>query len=212
MKSIFNKTQTVVLIVIAAIIISASFSCALAAQPIDQVKGTVEAILSLMRDEALSDPLRKEERRARIMALVDERFDFEEMSKRSLAKDWRGRSDEEKKLFVKLFSELLKNNYIGRVESYSDEIIDYAKEVFDQNKKTRAKVYTKILKNGNEIPINYVLMKKGSGWYVYDVDIEGVSLVRNYRSEFQRIISKDKFAGLIQQIQEKNAKNKAERQ
>ena len=70
-------------------------------------------------------------------------------------------SDEEKELFVKLFSELLKNNYIGRIESYSDEIMEYAKEVINQHKKTRAKVYTNILKNGSEIPINYVLMKKG---------------------------------------------------
>ena len=83
--------------------------------------------------------------------------------------------------------------------------------MINQNKKTRAKVYTNILKNGGEIPINYVLMKKGDGWFVYDVDIEGVSLVRNYRSEFKRILSKEKFAWLIKRLHEKNAKSKAER-
>ena len=211
MRTIIKKTGTAMVITIAAIVLSTGISCAMATTPLEQVKGTVEDILSLMRDETLSDPLRKEERRARITALVDARFNFEEMSKRSLAKAWRGRSAEEKEQFVQLFSELLKNNYIGRIESYSDEVIEYAKELFAQNKKTRAKVYTNILKNGEEIPINYVLMKKGDEWFVYDVDIEGVSLVRNYRSEFKRIISKDKFAGLIKQMQEKNAKNKAER-
>lgn len=212
MSPIIRKTATVMLITITAIVLSAGIPCAKATTPLEQVKGTVEGILALMRDEALSDPLRREERRAMIMARIDARFNFKEMSRRSLAKAWKGLSNEEKELFVKLFSELLKNNYIGRIESYSDEIMEYAKEVINQNKKTRAKVYTNILKNGSEIPINYVLMKKGDGWFVYDVDIEGVSLVRNYRSEFKRILGKEKFAGLIKRLHEKNAKSKAERQ
>jgi phospholipid transport system substrate-binding protein len=212
MESMFKKIATVMLLTIMAIVLVASVPCAQATTPLEQVKGTVEGILALMRDEALSDPLRREERRAMIMARIDSRFNFKEMSRRSLAKAWKGLSNEEKELFIKLFSELLKNNYIGRIESYSDEIMEYAKEVINQNKKTRAKVYTNILKNGSEIPINYVLMKKGDGWFVYDVDIEGVSLVRNYRSEFKRILNKEKFAGLIKRLHEKNAKNKSERQ
>jgi phospholipid transport system substrate-binding protein len=212
MRPMFRKTATVMLITITAIALSAGIPCAKATTPLEQVKGTVEGILALMRDEALSDPLKKAERREMIIARIDARFNFEEMSRRSLAKAWKGLSNEEKDQFVKLFSELLKNNYIGRIESYSDEIMDYAKEVINQNKKTRAKVYTNILRNGSEIPINYVLMKKGEEWFVYDVDIEGVSLVRNYRSEFKRILSKEKFAGLIKRLQEKNAKSKAERQ
>ena len=212
MRSMFKKTATVMLTTIAAIVLVTGIPCAQATAPLEQVKGTVEGILALMRDEALTDPLKKVERRAMIMAMIDARFNFQEMSRRSLAKAWRALSNEEKELFVKLFSELLKNNYIGRIESYSDEIMDYAREVINQNKMTRAKVYTNILRNGSEIPINYVMMKKGDEWFVYDVDIEGVSLVRNYRSEFRRILSKEKFAGLIKRLQEKNAKSKAERQ
>jgi phospholipid transport system substrate-binding protein len=212
MRSMFKKTVTVMLITVAAIVLVTGIPCAQATAPLEQVKGTVEGVLALMRDETLNDPLKRVERRAMIMAMIDARFNFEEMSRRSLAKAWKGLSNEEKELFIKLFSELLKNNYIGRIESYSDEIMEYAKEVINQNKKTRAKVYTNILKNGREIPINYVLMKKGEGWFVYDVDIEGVSLVRNYRSEFKRILSKEKYAGLIKRLHEKNAKSKAERQ
>ncbi len=208
----FKKTVITMLLTIMAIVLVTGIPCAQATAPLEQVKGTVEGILALMRDEALTDPLKKVERRAMIMAMIDARFNFQEMSRRSLAKAWRALSNEEKELFVKLFSELLKNNYIGRIESYSDEIMEYAREVINQNKKTRAKVYTNILRNGSEIPINYVMMKKGDEWFVYDVDIEGVSLVRNYRSEFRRILSKEKFAGLIKRLQEKNAKSKAERQ
>lgn len=212
MRSMFKKTVITMLLTIMAIVLVTGIPCAQATAPLEQVKGTVEGILALMRDEALTDPLKKVERRAMIMAMIDARFNFQEMSRRSLAKAWRALSNEEKELFVKLFSELLKNNYIGRIESYSDEIMEYAREVINQNKKTRAKVYTNILRNGSEIPINYVMMKKGDEWFVYDVDIEGVSLVRNYRSEFRRILSKEKFAGLIKRLQEKNAKSKAERQ
>jgi len=208
----FKTTGTVMIITFAAIVLSSALVCARLASPLEQVKGTVEGILVLLRDEALSDPLRIDERRAMIMALVDERFNFEEMSKRTLAKAWRDRSNEEKELFVKLFSEILKNNYIARIESYHDETVTFVKELMGQKKKTRAKVYTKILKDGKEIPINYTLMKKGDGWFIYDVNIEGVSLVRNYRSEFGRILSKEKFSELIKRMQEKIAKNKEERQ
>ena len=212
MRMMCKKTGMVMIITLVAVVLSVGLSCARASEPMEQIKGTVESILALMRDEALSDPLRKEERRGLIMAQVDERFNFEEMSKRTLAKAWKVRSNEEKELFVKLFSELLKNNYIARIESYSDEIITYDNELIDQNKKTRAKVYTSIQKNGKEVPVNYVLMNKEADWFVYDVSIEGVSLVRNYRSEFARILNKEKFAGLVDRMQEKNAENKAERQ
>ena len=212
MRMMCKKTGMVMIITLVAVVLSVGVSCARAGEPMEQIKGTVESILALMRDEALSDPLRKEERRGLIMAQVDERFNFEEMSKRTLAKAWKVRSNEEKELFVKLFSELLKNNYIARIESYSDEIITYDNELIDQNKKTRAKVYTSIQKNGKEVPVNYVLMNKEADWFVYDVSIEGVSLVRNYRSEFARILNKEKFAGLVDRMQEKNAENKAERQ
>ncbi|MEN8135717.1 MAG: ABC transporter substrate-binding protein [Thermodesulfobacteriota bacterium] len=182
------------------------------AAPIEQVRDTVEGILAVMRDEALSDPAQKDERRTKLMALVDDRFDFMEMAKRSLGRNWKVRTKEERAVFQDLFADLLKNTYVGRIEAYSDEKIEYSKEIFGRNKSDRAKVYTKILKNGHEIPINYSLMVKGNEWLVYDVVIEGVSLVRNYRTEFGRILNKEKFPGLLSRIQEKIQINEEKRE
>ncbi len=179
--------------------------------PLQQLKGTVEGILAIMQDEGFRAEARKEERRARIMALVDERFDFEEMSQRTLGRAWKELSGAERAQFQQLFADLLKNTYISRIESYSDEKVEYAKEIFGRNKEDRAKVYTNILKNGHEIPINYSLSQKGEEWFVYDVDIEGVSLVRNYRTEFGRILNKEKFSGLVKRLQEKAESNEAKR-
>lgn len=177
--------------------------------PLAQVQGTVQAILAIMQDPALGTPANKELRRDRIMALVDERFDFAEMAKLTLARNWKARSREEKDEFQKLFADLLKHNYIGRIEAYSDEKVEYAKELFSQNNKKQARVYTIILKNGHKIPINYSLLEKGDEWFVYDVVIEGVSLVRNYRTEFDRIINKEDFPGLVKRMREKIESNEA---
>lgn len=180
--------------------------------PIEQIKGTVEGVLAIMQDEKLAASAQKDERRARIIALIDERFDFAEMSRRALAKNWKARTQEEKIEFQKIFTDLLVYNYIGRVEAYSDEKVEYVKEAFSRKKSDRAKVYTNILKNGHQIPINYSLVRKGDDWFVYDVVIEGVSLIRNYRTEFARILNKKKFPELIKQMQEKNESNEAKRE
>ena len=175
-----------------------------AVSPLEKVKTTGESILEGMQNQELRKPENKQERRARIIAHVDKRFDFEEMSKLTLANKWKERSAVEKKEFEHLFSQLLKNTYIGRIEAYSGEELVYEKEVFDGDRQSRVMVYTKVIKNNQEIPINYKLLKKDSGeWYVYDVLIEGVSLVRNYRTEFARILNRDSYQALIQRLQEK---------
>lgn len=186
-------------------------SLAASLTPLEQIRETVQAILTVMQDKALSGPERREERRARIMALVQDRFDFGEMSKMTLGKNWKERTAEEQNEFQRLFADLLKNTYIGRVDAYSDEKIVYTKEIVSSSHPDRARVYTDILKEGREIPINYSLVKKGDEWFVYDVIIEGVSLVRNYRTEFRRILSEDDFAGLIRRMREKIESNEAER-
>jgi len=179
--------------------------------PLEQMKGTVQGILAIMQDKKLDAPELRDERREKIMALVNERFDFTEMSKMTLGRAWKERSDEEKNEFERLFADLLKNTYIGRIEAYSDEKVEYAKEIFSRNDPDRARVYTNILKNSHTIPINYSLKREGEEWFVYDVIIEGVSLVRNYRTEFGRILSKENFSGLVKRMREKIASNEAER-
>jgi phospholipid transport system substrate-binding protein len=208
MKLMMKEKWFLGLLAVMVLVLSSQVTGASVA-PLEQIRGTVEEILAVMRDEVLSVPAQKDERRAKLLVLVDERFDFAEMAKRSLGRNWKVRTSEERTEFQDLFSDLMKNTYIGRIEAYSDEKIEYTKEIFSRNKSDRARVYTKILKNGHEIPINYSLMKNGDEWLVYDVIIEGVSLVRNYRIEFARILNKEKFPGLVRRMQEKTKRNEA---
>jgi len=174
-----------------------------AISPLEQMRTTVTGIIAVMQNKELGRPDKKAVRRDKIMAYVSQRFDFEEMSKQTLAVKWRELAPEQRKEFERLFSELLKNTYIGRVEAYSDEAILFDKEVFDGDQQTRAMVYTKVVKNNQEIPINYKLMTRNGDWFVYDVMIEGVSLIRNYRTEFARILNQEQYAGLIKRLHEK---------
>lgn len=174
-----------------------------AISPLEQVRTTVNGIIGVMQNKELGKPDKKLVRREKIIAYVDQRFDFEEMSRQTLAAKWRELSPEQRKDFERLFAELLKNTYIGRVEAYSDEPIKFEKEVFDGDQQIRAMVYTKVVKNNQEIPINYKLVARKGEWFVYDVLIEGVSLIRNYRTEFARILNQEQYAGLIKRLQEK---------
>ena len=175
--------------------------------PIKQIEKTVEEILLVMQDKALSVPEKKTERRTRIMSLIDSRFDYKEMSRISLGKSWINLSVEEKSELIDVFSQLLKQTYIGRIEAYSDEKVEYSKEVFGKEKKTRAMVFTNIHRNGVVIPINYKVLVKNDEWLVYDVVIEGVSLVRSYRTEFSRIIAQEEISGLVKRIRDKVEKS-----
>ena len=120
---------SIVIVVLFSMIISAPSIAQAFDKPIDAIRTTVDAVLNTMKDKALSDPAKKEERRSKISALLRERFNFQEMAKRSLAKHWKERTPEEKKLFVDIFSDLLEASYIGKIEAYTDEKVRYDKEV-----------------------------------------------------------------------------------
>lgn len=194
----------VVLVSVAMFVVLQVVPVRAAISPLEQIRTTVSGIIGVMQNKELAKPDKKVARRDKIMAYVTQRFDFEEMSKQTLGGKWRELSPEQRKDFERLFAELLKNTYIGRVEAYSDEAVLFDKEIFDGDQQTRAMVYTKVVKNNQEIPINYKLMIKNGEWFVYDVMIEGVSLIRNYRTEFTRILNQEQYAGLIKKLQEKN--------
>lgn len=174
-----------------------------ASEVTEKVRSTVDGITNILRDQSLRSPGKQEERRARIRNLIQERFSFEEMSKRSLARHWKERSDEEKKEFVSLFSDLIENSYIDKIERYTDEKIIYADEKRNDG---RAVVKTVIISKGTEIPINYRLIKTTDDWMVYDIVIEGVSLVSNYRSQFSSTIRATSYEGLVIKLREKTGK------
>ncbi|MCK5193209.1 MAG: ABC transporter substrate-binding protein [Desulfobulbaceae bacterium] len=166
---------------------------------IDQVRVTVDSILDILNEENVFKekwPEKKEE----IVALIKERFDFRELSMRALGKHWKKRSLEEKDDFITLFQGVLQNTYIDRLKCYSNEKIVFYKQVV---KGKKALVYCAFLRKNEEIPMKYRAKKINESWLVYDIVIEGVSLVGNYRKQFAQIIRKDQYDGLIAKMKEK---------
>lgn len=174
---------------------------AVAGEPTEQMRSTIEAVINILKDQDLKRPENAEKRRELISRIIQERFNFYEMGRRSLALHWRKRSPEEREEFVFLFSKLLERSYMKRIEAYTDEEIVYTDESVDNG---YAVVKTVVLARNNlKIPMDYRLMKTASGWKVYDVIIEGVSLVNNYRVQFNKIIRSSSFEGLIKRMRDK---------
>lgn len=173
----------------------------LAGPATDQVKGTVDHVINILTDPALKSEQKTKERRAKLRKTVLERFDFSEMSKRSMGRYWNERTPEERTDFVRLFTDLLERAYIDRVEGYTGEQIFYLEETADGNySEVRTKIVTK---RNQEIPISYRLQRADSKWEVYDIVIEGVSLVNNYRTQFSKIIRTSSYQDLVKKMQAK---------
>lgn len=174
-----------------------------AATPTEQLKTSIDAVIKLLKDEALKRPEKFKERRALLRKAIIERFDFNEMSKRSLATHWAKRTPQERKEFVDMFTNLLEKSYMDRIEAYTDEEVEYNGESIDND---YAVVKTTVRAKDKEgIPIDYKLTKQGDQWLVYDVVIEGVSLVSNYRNQFNKIISAGSYADLLKKMKIKEA-------
>jgi phospholipid transport system substrate-binding protein len=173
----------------------------LAGEPTDQIKQTTDKILSIIANPALKPPSKIAEREKLIRQAVDERFDWEEMARRSLATHWTKRTAEERKEFVRLFADLLERTYMRKVEDYSGEKVLYEGETKDGDYvKVKVKIVTK---KNKDIPVEYRLKKEGKEWFIYDVSIEGVSLVNNYRTQFNNIIVQSSYENLIKRLKEK---------
>jgi len=137
--------------------------------------------------------------------LIEDRFDYQEMSRRALRAPWNTLSDEEKQEFVALFRTLLTRSYADKIESYSGEGVQYLNE---RTEKDYAEVRTKVLTGKTEIPLDYRLVNKGTDWRVYDVVVDGVSLVNNYRGQFSKILRSSTYADLVDQLRKKSDKIK----
>lgn len=176
---------------------------ALAGIPTEQLKNTTDKILAVVTDPALKDPSKSADRRKLIRKAVDERFDWEELSRRALGRHWARRSDEERKTFVELFGQLLERTYLDRVEGYSGEQVSYVGETVDGE---YAIVEARILTaQRTEVPVLYRMRQRGDSWMVYDIVIEGVSLVANYRNQFQSILARSSYEELVRLLKDRVA-------
>jgi phospholipid transport system substrate-binding protein len=169
---------------------------AAASTPTQDISRTVDEVLTILRDPQIKGQLRRE----KLSALVRARFDFETMAQFTLGKYWRSASATEKQQFIGLFSDLLEETYVGRVDAYSNEAVNYGAEKIEGD---RAEVATSVRSGNIDIPIHYRLTRKGGEWFVYDVLIEEVSLVKNYRSSYGEIIRKEGFAKLLERMADK---------
>ena len=170
--------------------------------PTDQLKGAIERVVKTLDNPALKGEAKVAERRSAVRKIANDIFDFSEIARRSLGRHWAARSEAEQREFVMLFGDLLERAYISKIDTYGGEKIVYTGERAEGD---IAVVTTKIIsKNGTEVPIDYRMLRKGSDrWLVYDVNIEGVSLVSNYRTQFNKIIQTSSYAELVKKMKTK---------
>ena len=172
-----------------------------AGAPLDQLRSQIDRVLRVLEDPAMKKETHGRDRRAAVRKVADDIFDFQETARRSLARHWHTRTPAEQAEFVKLFADLLERSYISKIELYGGEKIIY---VSDSLEGDVAVVRTKIItKNGTEVPVEYRMLRRADRWLVYDVIIEGVSLVANYRSQFNKIIQTSSYGELVRKMKVK---------
>lgn len=174
----------------------------------ETIKGSIDAILVVLKTPELKGDENKDIRRQKIRNVVIQRFDFDRMAQLSLGKHWRGRTSEEKKQFTDRFQKLIESTYISKLEMYTNEKMVYAGE---QLKKKKSREYAKIdtrlvTVDGAEVPIEYMMHRQeNTPWLVFDIKIEGVSMVNNFRSQFSQILDKKSFSDLLKELDAKNS-------
>ncbi len=171
----------------------------------EQLKGAIDRVVSTLDSPAMKGEGKAADRRAAVRQIANEIFDFGEIARRSLGRYWQPLSDAQRTEFVGLFGDLLERSYISKIELYGGEKIIYSGERMDGD---LAIVSTKIItKNGTEVPIDYRLFRRGDRWMVYDVNIEGISLVSNYRTQFNKIIQSNGYNTLVDRMKAKQTES-----
>jgi len=176
--------------------------------PTEVVRTTVDEVIRVLSDAEWKKPDRFAERRKLLERLIGQRFDYEEMAKRALARHWLTLNEKERTEFVGLFAAFLSASYADKIESYTSERVEYLNERLSDG---YAEVRTKIISSKTEYPLDYRLLNKGNEWYVYDVVVDGISLVKNYRGQFDRTIRSSSYQKLVETLRQKVEENKVRR-
>jgi len=178
---------------------------ALATGPMDELKPPIDAVIAILNDPQYKKTGTKSDQRDAIWKAVKRIFDFDEISRRAVARQWNRFSDAEKKSFSDVFAQFLGNTYIDKIQGeYHNEKIVYIGQELYQDR--YAEVKTQIMRESLQIPLYYRMIKESNGqWKVYDVIVEGVSLVKNYRTQFANILRKEKPEQLIERLKKKLA-------
>ncbi len=165
-----------------------------AGSPTQMLRATIDDVLVVLHDAQMEKSIKRE----KVRGLINNRFDYETMSRSTLAQNWKQATPEQQQRFIALHARTVQDTYLVMVEEYNDQAVQYRDE---QIKKERyAQVDTLILDAGKEIPVNYKLRLKDGEWLVYDVVIEGVSMISNYRSSYQQMVKTDGLDGLLAKL------------
>ncbi len=167
--------------------------------PMDQLQVAVDEILKILQAEDLRQAEQKDKRKQLVLNVVADMFDFSEMARSSLGPSWNSLTAEEQEKFIGLFRKLIEERYIGKIDSYNNQKVIYIKE---RIKGDMAIIYTAIVDKDLEIPIDYKLKEDKGKWLIHDLKIENVSLIANYRRDFDGIMRKEQFPGLVAKIKE----------
>jgi phospholipid transport system substrate-binding protein len=174
-----------------------------AGTPTDLLRVQIDRAVKTLEEPDLKKDGKSRERRAAVRKIAEDIFDFTETAKRSLGRHWQPRTAAERREFVDLFANLLERSYLSKIELYSGEKIAYLGDTIDGDQATvRTRIATK---HGTEIPVDYKMYRHGDRWLVYDVIIEGVSLIANYRTQFNKIIQTSSYQELVRKMKTKQA-------
>jgi len=169
-----------------------------AGAPTDQLRTQIERAVKVLEDPELAKESRMADRRTAIRRIANDIFDFTETTRRSLGPHWQARTPQEREEITRLYADLLERSYIGKIEMYSGEKIQFVGDTVDGD---QASVRTRLVtKQGTEIPVDYRMHRVGERWLTYDVVIEGVSLVANYRAQFNKIIQTSGYGALVKRL------------
>jgi phospholipid transport system substrate-binding protein len=193
------RTHRTALVSLFAIVLAAAV--AWAGPPTDTLKRQVDQVIKLLDDPALKD--KPAERRAHVRKIAEDIFDYPDTARRALGAHWNARSPQEREEFTRLFGDLLDRAYISKIDLYQGEKVKWVGETLEG---PEALVKTTIAtKSGTDVPVDYRLHLRDSRWRVYDVVIEGVSLVSNYRSQFNKIVQTESYDSLVQKLRARGA-------
>jgi len=195
-----KKTTTAFILLLLLSLPLSSFAGA----PLDSVKGNVDKVLNVLRDPALKGDSGKKAKKAKIRTISEKMFDFNELSRRTLGQNWTKLNTGQQKEFTELYTSILEDAYVDKIVTYTDEKVLYNKE--NRLTEKTVEVQTTIVTKKCDIPIFYRVIHKGIEWRVYDVVIEGVSLINNYRTQFREILANKTPEALLETLRKKVGK------
>lgn len=171
----------------------------------ESIKSTIKQMFGILNDEGLKAPGRTEERRQQLEQVIGNRIAYDEMAKRSLGPQWTQLNDEERQEFVRLYAQLLRDTYSSRFDHYSDEKVEFLQETLQGD---YAEVRTRLTSRKVSLDVDYRMLQRAGDWRVYDIVVDGISLVRSYREQFNKIIRTSSYGELVAKLRQKTGEIK----